>query len=207
MNKKFVIWDMDGTLVDSMSYWSKLGREYLESKGITKNIEDVLEEIKPMTMSESAKLFVERFALKETPQQVEDEMNHIMDEHYRKDIPLKDGIKTYLESLWNSGVQMCVASATAEDLMKVCLKRLDILKYFQFVLSCETVGAGKRFPDVYFESAKRLGALAQDIAVYEDALYAAKTAKKAGFYTVGVYDESGKNNWDELKDIADEVVC
>ena len=206
MNKKFVIFDMDGTLVDSMAFWRKLGREYLASKGITENVDDVLEQIKPMTMSESSKLFIDVFALEGTPESVEAEMNGMMDEHYRKDIPLKQGVREYLEKLCSEGVKMCVASATAEDLMDSCLSRLGVGEYFQFILSCETVGAGKRRPDVYFEAAKRLGAEPKDIAVYEDALYAAQTAKAAGFYTVGVYDVSGERNWEQLRKIADELV-
>ena len=99
---------------------------------------------------------------------------------------------------------MCVASATAEPLMEACLSRLGVAHYFQFLLSCETVGAGKNRPDVYFAAAERLGAEPEEIAVYEDALYAARTAKEAGFYVVGVYDDSASGHWDELKELADE---
>lgn len=206
MNKRFAIFDMDGTLVDSMVFWKMLGREYLESKGITGNIDDVLEQIKPMTMSESARLFIEEFSIPGTPDSVTAEMNALMDEHYRSDIPLKSGVKEYLEKLHNEGVKMCVASATDEQLIDSCLSRLSVAEYFQFLLSCETVGAGKSQPDIYFEAAKRLGALPEEIAVYEDALYAAETAKLAGFYTIGVYDDSGKNDWKQLNRTADEII-
>ena len=101
---------------------------------------------------------------------------------------------------------MCVASATAEDLMEACLTRLGIARYFSFLLSCEAVGAGKNRPDVYLESAKRLGAAPTEIAVYEDALYAAKTAKQAGFYTVAVRDDSNQSHWGTLTVLADEVI-
>ena len=101
---------------------------------------------------------------------------------------------------------MCVASATAEDLMEACLTRLGVAKYFSFLLSCETVGAGKNRPDVYWESAKRLGAKPAEIAVYEDALYAAETAKSAGFYTVAVRDDSNQLHWESLTALADEVI-
>ena len=101
---------------------------------------------------------------------------------------------------------MCVASATAEDLMEACLTRLGVAKYFSFLLSCETVGAGKNRPDVYWESAKRLGAEPVEIAVYEDALYAAETAKSAGFYTVAVRDDSNQLHWETLTALTDEVI-
>ena len=101
---------------------------------------------------------------------------------------------------------MCVASATAEDLMDACLGRLGVAQYFSFLLSCETVGTGKNRPDVYCEAAKRLGAQSEDIAVYEDAHYAAKTAKQAGFYTVAVRDDSNQPHWETLTALADEVI-
>ena len=130
----------------------------------------------------------------------------MMDEHYRKDIPLKIGVHAYLEALHSRGVTMCVASATAEDLMEACLTRLGVAKYFSFLLSCETVGAGKNRPDVYWESAKRLGAEPVEIAVYEDALYAAETAKSAGFYTVAVRDDSNQQHWETLTALTDEMI-
>lgn len=206
MDKQYAIFDMDGTLVDSMLYWKNLAKEYLASKGITHIPDMILEKIKQMTMTESATLFIEKFGLNGTPESVAKEMNALMDTHYYKDIPLKKGIKEYLNKLYDSGTTMCVASATAVSLVEACLKRLGIIEYFSFLLSCETIGIGKSKPNIYYEAAKRLGAEPSDIAVYEDALYAAETAKKAGFYVVGVFDESAKKNFDSLKEISDEII-
>lgn len=206
MDKRFAIFDMDGTLVDSMPYWENLATEFLGNKGVQTIAPDILERIKPMTMTESASLFIQEYDLPGTAESVAAEMNAMMDEHYRKDIPLKPGAAAYLEVLHRKGVTMCVASATAEDLMEACLTRLSVAKYFSFLLSCETVGAGKNRPDVYWESAKRLGAEPAEIAVYEDALYAAETAKSAGFYTVAVRDDSNQLQWEFLTALADEVI-
>ena len=203
MDKRFAIFDMDGTLIDSMKFWKNLALEYLSSKGIKHVPAEILQKIKPMTMSESAALFQEVFGLSGD---VEAEMNAMMDEHYRNDIPLKDGVRAYLDMLHRKGVRMCVASATAEQLMESCLSRLGVRDYFMFLLSCETVGAGKTSPLVYHESAKRLQANPNEIAVYEDALYAVKTAKNAGYYVIGVYDESAAKNWEAVTKIADEVI-
>lgn len=189
-----------------MGYWKNLAREFLESKGIMEIPKEVLEKIKPMTMTQSAGLFIQEFALPGTPETVAGQMNDMMDMHYRKDIPLKPGILSYLQCLHQNGVQMCVASATAEPLMRACLERLGILQYFQFLLSCEMVGAGKNRPDIYLESARRLGSAPSETAVYEDALYAAETAKNAGFYVVGVYDESAGAHWNEMKQLAHEWI-
>ena len=132
MDKQFAIFDMDGTLIDSMIFWKNLASEYLSSKGVKQIPADILERIKPMTMSESAALFQQEFALTGDP---EAEMNAIMDEHYRKDIPLKPGVREYLQLLHRRGVRMCVASATAEHLMESCLTRLGVRDCFEFLLS------------------------------------------------------------------------
>lgn len=203
MDKKIAIFDMDGTLIDSMTFWKNLASEYLTAKGVTQIPEDILEQIKPMTISESAALFQQEFDLSGNP---EAEMNAMMDAHYRNDIPLKTGVREYFQTLQSRGVQMCVASATAEHLMEACLKRLEVRDCFEFLLSCETVGAGKRSPLVYLESAKRLNAAPAEIAVFEDALYAVQTAKDAGYYVVGVYDDSAAKNWQTIEYVADEVI-
>lgn len=203
MDKQFAIFDMDGTLIDSMIFWKNLASEYLTTKGVTQIPEEILERIKPMTMSESAALFQRVFGL---TGDLESEMNTMMDEHYREDIPLKPGVREYLQVLHNKGVRMCVASATAEHLMEACLTRLEVRDYFEFLLSCETVGAGKRSSLVYQESARRLNAAPEEIAVYEDALYAVQTAKNAGYYVVGVYDDSAAKNLQIIECIADKVI-
>lgn len=205
MDKHYAIFDMDGTLIDSMSIWGNLGREYLHSKGITNNIEETIEEIAPLTMSESAALLVERFPLNESAKTVAAKMNHMMDEHYRNDILLKPGVVKLLDELRIAGVRMCVASATAEHLITACLERLGISDYFEFILSCETLNTHKREPLIYLEAAKRLGGYPSEIAVYEDALYAVETAKKAGFYVVAVYDAEADRHWNKICNLADEV--
>ncbi len=203
MDKKFAIFDMDGTIIDSMGFWKNLAAEYLTDKGIAEIPAQILERIKPMTMSESAALFKREFGL---TGDVEAQMNAMMEDHYRNDIPLKPGAREYLQNLHRRGVRMCVASATAEQLMESCLSRLEVQQYFDFLLSCETVGAGKRSPLVYHESARRLGTDPGEIAVYEDALYAVQTAKAAGFHVVGVYDDSAAGSWKAIEQESDEVI-
>ena len=206
MDKQYAIFDMDGTLVDSMMYWKQLSQEYLNQKGVVHIPDDILEKIKPMTMAESAALFIQEFGIEGTSESVAKEMNTLMDTHYFNDIPLKKGVKKYLKELKDTGKTMCVASATAVPLVESCLTRLGVIEYFSFLLSCETIGVGKNKPDIYYEAAIRMGTSPENIAVYEDAFYAAETAKQAGFYVIGVFDKNSSNDFDRLKEVSDEII-
>lgn len=206
MNKKFAIFDMDGTLINSMDYWCNLGREYLYKYGITENIEDILEEVGTKTMSQGSKLFADNFdGLPGVPEIISELRTMIVD-HYKKDVVTKPGVIEYLEALHNQGVRMCLASATDVNLVVLVMKRLGIDKYFEFMLSCEEIGKGKDEPDIYLEAARRLGCKPEEAAVYEDVFYSANTAKKAGFYTIAVADVNATKEWDSLTAIADEII-
>ena len=101
---------------------------------------------------------------------------------------------------------MCVATGTAAPLARLCLERLGVADYFVDILSCEDIGVSKECPDIYLLAARRLGSTPEETAVFEDALYAARTAKKAGFYTVGVFEPGYAEWWEELSALADETI-
>lgn len=209
MNKKYAIFDLDGTLIDSMRWWKGLAEEFLRSRGVTEIPDGLTDQIQMMTVLESSRLFIRTFGISGTAESVAGEMNTLMDRHYREDISLKLGVKACLDTLKKKGVRMCVASAASAKLAEDCLKRLGAADYFEEFLSCEDVGAGKTRPDIYLRAAAGMGAAPEDTAVYEDALYAAETAKKAGFYVIGVYDEGSCRTKEERKrlgDLADEMI-
>lgn len=205
-NRACAVFDMDGTLIDSMGYWNRLGREYLASYGITENVDGALARTVTMTMLESGALFAEAFGIPGPAARVADEMNAIMEAHYRTDIPLKPGVADYLGRLRAAGVRLALATSSPEALARVCLGRLGVADCFEFLLSCDAVAAGKDRPDVFFEAARRLNAAPAEIAVYEDALFSARTAKDAGFFVVGVYDDAGAAEWPELRALCDAAV-
>ena len=207
MDKKYAIFDMDGTLVDSMGCWNRILEEYLHGHGVTQVPQELLDRTAVMTTRETLGVFIREFDLQDTPEQAEQRLLDLMTDHYRKDVPLKPGVKGYLTALRERGVAMCVVSATPLDMMELCLRRLGVRDMFRFILSCEQIGVGKERPDIYFAAAERLGVEDNaSAAVYEDALSACRTAKGAGFYVVGVQDDNAAAGWEEIKALADEVL-
>lgn len=207
MDKHYCIMDMDGTLINSMIYWNHLGSDYLHSKGIKGDLSWLMEEVKTMTLLDSCICFKKYFDLPESAEEIMVSLKKIMEGHYAHDIELKPGVEEYLDILRARGTRLCIATATAMPLVKLCLDRLGIRPYFDFLVSCEEVGAGKEEPLVFEEAMRRFdaGITPSGCAVFEDSLTAVRTAGRAGFYTVGVYDPSN-HEWDKLKAAADETI-
>ena len=111
----------------------------------------------------------------------------------------------YLDLLAQQGAVVCVVTATALPLVRLCLERLKVARYFSFLMSCEEVGCGKDRPDAFLEAARRLDAAPGEIYVYEDSLTALQTARDAGFRTVAVYDPYS-GGWEQCRQIADETI-
>ena len=202
MDKTFAIFDMDGTLTDSMGFWSRLAEEYITDLGFRYSSQ-VMDATAHLTVLDSAALFVRHYGLSKTPEQVAADINTLMEEHYRTDVPLKPGARAVLEGLQGAGVKMCVASSTSPRLIDICLRRLGVRDCFQFLLSAEDVGAGKDKPDVYLEAARRLGGSPDNTIIFEDILVAARTAKQAGFTLGVIYDVNSADDQEQLKALAD----
>ena len=112
-------------------------------------------------------------------------------EQYSKHIPLKDTAYNFLETLHNKGVKMCICSSTNRDMMQHALDRLDLNRFFEFTCHCNEFGKEKNDSSIFMYCMEKLGAsLPAEVCVFEDAFYAANTARNSGFYTVGIYDST-----------------
>ncbi len=198
---KAIIFDMDGTLIDSMTYWYKSGKIATEpyadraEPGFMEKIDDM-----------SAREIVFHIASKLSKAEYMEftqHWNELMKDYYATVIEAKPYVKEYLDSCLQNKIKMAVATATPKDMAMVALKRLDLAKYFDFIIDEDDVGIGKKSPEIYLEAAKRLGVDVKDCAVFEDNARFARTAKNAGFYTVGIYDDLAKSFKEEMKTFCD----
>lgn len=202
---KSAIFDMDGTLLDSMSHWDNLGIEHLKSLGVQPP-DDLLETMRDMSIEQSADYFMTRFALWETKKDLLKQWGQQVNIMYETRVVIKPFVKEYLLKLKEMGVKMCVATATPRRYALKALEHLGILDLFEFVLCEDDVGVGKHKPDIYIKAADMLGVMPEDTIVFEDALYAVKSAKSAGFVVCGVYDNSFLRDKDEIKNKADAYI-
>lgn len=202
---KYCIFDLDGTLLDSMAAWHNLGKDYLLLKGAIPphNLNKILAS---MSMQESAEYFRQAFKINLSTEEIITGVNELIAGKYKNELVLKPYVKEYLQKLKDENVKMCIATATPLKMANTALERNEIANYFSFVASCDEVGVGKNKPDIFYMAAKKLNADPSDIAVYEDADFALITAKEAGFFTIGVYDESFKEKNKDIQIISDMYI-
>ena len=195
------IWDLDGTILDSMSAWDHVGEDYLRSQGIEPE-PDLDQVLATMSLQQAADYFIEHYGVKQTSDQIIKDAVALVDDFYRFDVQLKPHLKEFLVQLHNDGVKMCITTAAEESLVVAALKRCQILNYFSGIFTCTSVGAGKDDPKIYREALKFLGTDRSNTIVFEDSLHALTTAKNDGFLVAAVYD-SREENQKEIQRLAD----
>lgn len=198
---KGAIFDVDGTLLNSMYIWENIGEDYLRSLGI-KPEKNLREKIKTLSLYQSACYFQDKYGIKLSTDEIMDGVNKMIEDFYLNKAELKEGVAEFLQELKNNGVKMCIATATDRYLVEGALKRCGVLNYFSDIFTCTSVGHGKDEPIIYREATNHLNANKKDVIIFEDALYAVKTAKADGFTVVSIYDESEKNQ-DKIKSLSD----
>ena len=199
---KGAIFDVDGTLLDSMEIWEDVAIRYLKSIGVEAEL-DLPEVMFTMSLPEGAAYVKEHYRLTQETDEIIKGVLDIIRNYYEETAPLKPGVTKILEELSGKRIPMTVATSNNKEEVEAAFKRLGIASYFSRIFTCEEVGAGKTRPDIYMKAAEYMGTRPEETVIFEDVLHAIRTAKKAGFLAVGLYDEASKADQEEIKKEAD----
>ncbi|MBQ9419626.1 MAG: HAD family phosphatase [Synergistaceae bacterium] len=197
-----IIFDADGTLLDSMYIWKELGGRYLRSIDVEPE-RGLSEILSPLSLEESCVYLQQRYALGLTLPEIREGVVRIIQDFYIDEVGLKDGVENFLESMRRKNIPMVIATSGDRTLLNAALERNRIAGYFDAVFTCSELETTKREPKIFMACAEFLGFEPNNIAVFEDSLIALETAKAAGFITFGVEDDSNINDREKILAVAD----
>lgn len=201
-NIKAAIFDLDGTLVESMSVWENIDVGFLIKRGIPAPA-DLFEHSAPLNAVAKASYFKENYKIDES---IDDIVNEFIEMGYREystNVKLKDGAKEYLDYLKSKGIKLSIATGNTPRLVEAALKSNGIYDYFDLVITSDEVSNGKDKPDIYLLSAKKLKVRPDECIVFDDILAAVLGAKLAGMKVAAVYDKYAEHQMEDIKKNAD----
>ncbi len=196
------VFDMDGTLIDSMWLWKDIDRKYLAGFGVEcpENLQDQLE---GMSFTETALLFKRKFGIKDDVEKIKEDWNSMAWDLYENEVQLKDGALELLEYFKASGVKMAIATSNSRELVDLIFKRFNLHEYFASVCTSCEVDNGKPFPDVFLKAAQKMGVDAGDCVAFEDIPAGVIAAKKAGMTVYAMEDEASVHLREKLIELSD----
>ena len=203
--KKAVIFDMDGTLVDSMGMWHQIDIEFLGRYQIP--MPPMLQkEIEGFSYEETAAYFLKRFALPLSMEEIKAIWYQMSFEKYRDDIELKPGAKEFLAWLKVHGYKLGMATSNSHSLVQASLNKHGLLTHFDVIVTSDDAKAGKPAPDVYLLAARRLGVAPEDCLVFEDIPAGILAGKRAGMTVCCMADANSAWMDAEKRELADGFI-
>ena len=198
-NIKAVIFDMDGTLIDSTSIWHEIDKAFFAKRGMELP-KDYAQHIVHLGLSQAAVYTKETYHLSDSAEDIMKEWHDMSIDMYKYHVPLKEGALELLKLFKDNNIKMAIATANDEPLYRPCIERLGIGNYFDEIADVNTAKEGKQSAKIYLDLADKLGAEPRNTLVLEDMPTCVKTAFKSGFITVAVYDNASKAYDQEKKD-------
>lgn len=195
------IFDLDGTLLDSMHVWEGVDREFLTRRNLPVE-EDYMEQVATMGFRLAAEHTIEHFGLSETPEDIMAEWSGMVIEAYTHHVQLKPGAGDYVRQLHDKGILIAVATASDESIFRPTLERTGIFPLFHSFTTVGEVQKSKDFPDIYRRAAEKLGLPPGDCVVFEDVPAAIRSAKAGGFFTVGLCTPGDESRARACADVA-----
>lgn len=190
---KAAIFDMDGTLIDSLIFWrylwKKIGETFQNDPSFLPDEQTDLE-CRTVTMAAAMGLVHARYGVAKTAEELTKFTTELLGDFYQNVVLPKPGVLEFLQYLQSKGVKLAVATASNTELVQLAMDRCGISAYIHEIYSCATVGKGKEHPDVFLMAMEHLGAKPEETWMFEDSYVALQTAKKIGMHTVGIYDEN-----------------
>lgn len=200
-----VIFDLDGTLIDSMWVWKSIDMEYLGKRNISVPRE-LNKELEGMSFEEVAEFFKDRFDIEDSVEEIVAEWNKMAWDKYENEVKLKPGVREFLKYLKNNNIKTGIATSNSRSLAKLVLKANNIDKYIDKIVTSTEVSKGKPEPDVYLKVAKGLNLNPANCLVFEDVVNGIIAGKRANMKVCAIYDEASKNTTEEKQKTADYYI-
>ena len=197
-----VIFDMDGTLLNSTSLWQDIDKAFFAKRGMEVP-EEYAQHIVHLGLKQAAIYTKKAYGFDETPEEIMEEWHQMSLDIYQHDVELKPGALELLELLKGRGVKMAIATANDDKLYMPCIERLGIGKYFDFIADVNNVKEGKQSARIYEFLAEQMGVKKENTMVVEDMPTCVKTAYQNGFITVAIFDNASRDYDSEKRDNSD----
>ena len=196
--KKAFIFDLDGTLIDSMGIWHNFLSEYLSKINIVPPV-DMLMRVKHMSLSQSSVYVKEYFSLDKSPEMIKKDWTDIIYDQYKNHICLKSGARRFLEYLKQNGKEIAIATANVDSVTMACLKNNKIDNLIDCYVFADEVKEGKDSPKIYLKALEKMNSDVIDAVLFEDIITAVYSANKINLDCIGIYDNYAKDEMPEMK--------